>query len=503
MPQATLPAVAIIQVTMDDSLLSRLPDRAKLAILAHLELPISSGAATVAHSQCSDGSRAAQGSHVAQEVAEQQEQTAAATLPASTPPALAGRSLPPLSLLVIDGFSDATSVAAVRAEASAVIGARSRSAGMGGGGAVWRSSAFRSDRVAFVRPAELRAEGHGLLAALLERLSSTLQPWLAAQGWDVGGRPTFQLGLYPGSGARYCRHADRHPRSAPRRRVSAVLYLQQPGWRPEDGGQLVVYDQAHPPEAALAHGEAALASGLDAGLPGTVVPPLGGRLVVFDSRLVHEVLPAQMERVAIACWFTCSEEAAAGGGGGSAAPADHAAAEQLSSQVAAARLHPSPWTVPVRCAAASSSRSSSRGCSRNVPDRSITRPGAIFVSIASFRDPETQWTLADLFAKAAEPDLLSVGVVWQVDWEQDSHFVRIAAPPQPGECSSSGTSCSGCCELHAADRRRQLWQHQLRQVVLDAGEATGPCKARALAEQLWQGEEFVLQVRWAVSLSGR
>lgn len=34
---------------------------------------------------------------------------------------------------------------------------------------------------------------------------------------------------------------------------------------------------------------------------------------------------------------------------------------------------------------------------------------------------------------------------------------------------------------------------QVRQVVLPAGEASGPCKARALAQQLWEGEEFHLQ----------
>lgn len=34
---------------------------------------------------------------------------------------------------------------------------------------------------------------------------------------------------------------------------------------------------------------------------------------------------------------------------------------------------------------------------------------------------------------------------------------------------------------------------QVRQVVLPACEARGPCKARALAQQLWEGEEFHLQ----------
>lgn len=33
-------------------------------------------------------------------------------------------------------------------------------------------------------------------------------------------------------------------------------------------------------------------------------------------------------------------------------------------------------------------------------------------------------------------------------------------------------------------------------MVLPADEATGPCKARALAQQLWEGEEFHLQASW-------
>ena len=36
---------------------------------------------------------------------------------------------------------------------------------------------------------------------------------------------------------------------------------------------------------------------------------------------------------------------------------------------------------------------------------------------------------------------------------------------------------------------------QVRQVMLPASEATGPSKARALAQQLWEGEEFHLQAR--------
>lgn len=37
-----------------------------------------------------------------------------------------------------------------------------------------------------------------------------------------------------------------------------------------------------------------------------------------------------------------------------------------------------------------------------------------------------QWTLLDLFEKAEQPELVRVGVVWQVDWAADAPFVRIA-----------------------------------------------------------------------------
>lgn len=41
----------------------------------------------------------------------------------------------------------------------------------------------------------------------------------------------------------------------------------------------------------------------------------------------------------------------------------------------------------------------------------------IFVSIASFRDPECQWTVKDLFEKANDPSRVYVGICWQYDKE--------------------------------------------------------------------------------------
>ena len=43
----------------------------------------------------------------------------------------------------------------------------------------------------------------------------------------------------------------------------------------------------------------------------------------------------------------------------------------------------------------------------------------IFVQIASYRDPECQWTVKDLFAKAKHPDAVNVGLCWQYDPDKD------------------------------------------------------------------------------------
>ena len=52
-------------------------------------------------------------------------------------------------------------------------------------------------------------------------------------------------------------------------------------------------------------------------------------------------------------------------------------------------------------------------------------------------------------------------------------------------CSACMMAMVMCCTIGS----------QVRQLILDWREATGPCKARALAQQLWGGEEFYLQAR--------
>ena len=85
----------------------------------------------------------------------------------------------------------------------------------------------------------------------------------------------------------YKRHVDAF-RGQANRVVSTVLYLN-PGWTPEDGGELVIYESA-------------------ADQTGLRVTPAFGTLVCFLSEeFPHEVLPAQRIRYSIAGWYRLNQ----------------------------------------------------------------------------------------------------------------------------------------------------------------------------------------------------
>ena len=86
----------------------------------------------------------------------------------------------------------------------------------------------------------------------------------------------------------------------------------------------------------------------------------------------------------------------------------------------------------------------------------------IFISVASYRDPQLMPTLLDCLQKAGRPELLRFGICWQRD---------------------------------ASDLAPDLWTDP-RFRVLDVHwrDSRGACWARAEAMKLWQGEDFYLQV---------
>lgn len=90
---------------------------------------------------------------------------------------------------------------------------------------------------------------------------------------------------------------------------------------------------------------------------------------------------------------------------------------------------------------------------------------SIFVGIASYRDTETQWTLADLFRKATHPDRIVVGICWQFVPGEDDDCFKVETRP---------------------DRQRVVKFH--------ASESQGACWARHQVQKLWHGEDYILQI---------
>lgn len=89
----------------------------------------------------------------------------------------------------------------------------------------------------------------------------------------------------------------------------------------------------------------------------------------------------------------------------------------------------------------------------------------IFVQIASYRDPECQWTLKDMFEKASNPDRVFAGILWQYILEEDKHCFVVETRPE-----------------------------QVRLERYNARFSKGVCWARSLTQKLWRGEEYTLQI---------
>ena len=99
---------------------------------------------------------------------------------------------------------------------------------------------------------------------------------------------------------------------------------------------------------------------------------------------------------------------------------------------------------------------------------SYTKDDTIFVQIASYRDPELQWTLKDLFEKAKRPENIFVGICHQYDMkgDEDKHLFEIPfSHPK-----------------------------QLRIDEVDYRESQGCCWARNRVQKLWKGEKWTLMI---------
>ncbi|MBO3096914.1 2OG-Fe(II) oxygenase [Gelidibacter pelagius] len=94
----------------------------------------------------------------------------------------------------------------------------------------------------------------------------------------------FHYALYP-TGTFYKRHIDTF-QNDDRRKLSFVCYLNESGWLPENGGELVLYLDDNGKEMEK------------------IIYPFPGRVVIFESQIIeHEVRPVKTERLSITGWL--------------------------------------------------------------------------------------------------------------------------------------------------------------------------------------------------------
>lgn len=245
---------------------------------------------------------------------------------------------------------------------------------------------------------------------------------------------------------------------------------------------------ASPAAGSSGDGHIGAGAGYLAGEPALLVSPMGGRLLVFDSALPHEVLPAHKTRLSITAWFYKQPAAVQRPPTTSCFTPEQMNTlkrqlvlfkrfqrkEQMTAEeVASSRPLPLPASSQQHSVAAVLAPAAAVAAPQAaVPDAACVAPAAtqqaaaaargpaasagslprIFVSVAAFRDADCQWTLRDLFVKAAHPGRVFVGVVWQIDPEADAGFVRMAGGsrtagflPQVGVGGAQGREQNGFC----------------------------------------------------------
>ncbi|CAE8680522.1 unnamed protein product, partial [Polarella glacialis] len=152
------------------------------------------------------------------------------------------------------------------------------------------------------------------------------------------------------------------------------------------------------------------------------------------------------------------------------------------------------------------------GIKRSVPTSGSSSPGPpatlqspilegrIFVSIVAYCDPELPTTLRALLSCAVQPQLLSVGLIWQGEGEplRESDLQHLSQLWGLDKARAVGENENKRGKLSLPAGHDLQWEGllggRIRLVRMPAEDARGPCWARYLAQLLWQGEELYLQI---------
>ena len=207
--------------------------------------------------------------------------------------------------VVVDGAVDGAAVNAIKRDLEAQVAAREFRRP-----AQQRVTGTRGDSFCWVHDADAAAHGRAALARAIRNLKGVAAALNAAGARDYRVDETAMTSRYPGPGERleatpyrgYRRHQDNHRDRGTgaccnARAVTAILYAN-PDWDGDrDGGLLRIFPRS-----------TALNEAPDDNARVVELAPAGGRLVIFDSFLWHEVLPAKgRARFAVTLWITRPE----------------------------------------------------------------------------------------------------------------------------------------------------------------------------------------------------
>ena len=452
--------------------------------------------------------------------------------------------------VIIDNFlerSKKLTAASVADAASKYEGLRP--AGMGRGLGRWAAEDKRGDKIAWLKRDGTREDSE------IHQISSNASPKSSAlfefldemealrieitEKWGLSEcnekakncdirlsrRMTHQLAHYPGNGTGYVRHRDAYPpsldsytnlkdRKEDYRQLTVIYYLNR-HWTPQAGGKLRLYSR-HPAASSSTDGLAEAEIHWD-------IEPVIDRLVIFRAdRIEHEVLPAYRERLALTTWmYGCSHGHSSGqlvkssgrrnteeneknskSGLEKSTTQDYNATigREIEDHVESTTVAPKvQLTSPFSHVSILSGKKPSNYVEATRQTRCalpislpLSRHGSrtIFVSIASYRDSECQHTLLDLFATAYNPYRVFVGVVGQYKFQNHETISTISNLGVSQEGMHEDDDC--CC--FTASPLPVEWATQVRCLNISWNDAKGPCWARHLAQKLWAGEEFFLQI---------
>ena len=220
--------------------------------------------------------------------------------------------------LKVDDFLPPAQARAVRAEVGRAYEAGRLAPGHLAGGVAASGTSYvlpsvRSDRVGWFTGKEAEV-GWAALPAYMRKVD-TLVDELKAHVPELRAIrhcSRAMVSCYPGGGAHYIRHCDnRGGEKSNGRLLTAILYLNE--WKAGDGGELRIFRCLRGSSEGFTDCDGKSLDAHDAGealadaKPVVVedVAPVSGRLVVFfsDTRVPHEVVPAQQTRYAVTLWY--------------------------------------------------------------------------------------------------------------------------------------------------------------------------------------------------------